>query len=133
VARETHNLETRRFNSVTATTIYEIQIKNPDRVPDPRDVHRRRRVRCLHDFRVGEVTGSGVGEMTRGTDDAFPTLTTGEDVRGDTGLTKREYFAAVVLQGIASKAGSMATLTGNANLAVQQADLLIAALNAERT
>jgi hypothetical protein len=46
---------------------------------------------------------------------------------GSTGLTKREYFAAIALQGILSQHDSRPTYT--ATLAVEYADALIDALN----
>jgi hypothetical protein len=46
------------------------------------------------------------------------------------GLTKREYFAAMAMQGILSQHDSRPSYT--ATLAVEYADALIAALNKEK-
>jgi hypothetical protein len=77
--------------------------------------------------------------MTNGTHDAFPTLVNGDDVHGEPGLTKREYFAAMAMQGIiASNDETFAQIAVNYNVPVTQitaevavgfADGLIEALN----
>lgn len=67
-----------------------------------------------------------------GDDPAFPTVY--QDVDGVTytisGLTKREHFAALAMQGIAAN-GEDLYATDVAQLAVMYADRLIAALNEE--
>lgn len=45
------------------------------------------------------------------------------------GLTKREYFAVMILQGLAANQGPNATYKGTAEEAVKTADLLIESLN----
>lgn len=47
------------------------------------------------------------------------------------GLRKREYFAAIILQGILSGNGSIFE-DANADLAIKQADALIEALNKDQ-
>ena len=47
------------------------------------------------------------------------------------GLTKREYFAAMAMQGLMSNGGNMNTYEEDAETAVRVSDFLIAALNKE--
>ncbi len=47
------------------------------------------------------------------------------------GLTKREYFAALAMQGMMAQANEFSTYRGLADSAVRHADALIAALNDE--
>jgi hypothetical protein len=70
--------------------------------------------------------------MCNPNDSAFPqdfsvgslSVEVGRTMRG---LTKREYFAALMLQGLLTK-GHGGTATGNASIAVYWADALIAEL-----
>ncbi len=64
--------------------------------------------------------------MTKPQDQAFPVPTTEHD-GGHFGLTKREHFAALALQGIASRGATDPKYA--AISAVMYADALIAALN----
>jgi hypothetical protein len=68
---------------------------------------------------------------TAGQEDAFPT--TGKHIAsGETGLTKREYFACQILAGILANNSAVPMMTKRADAAreaVLQADDLIAALN----
>lgn len=63
-----------------------------------------------------------MSQVTRPDHDAFPTS------EGRSGITKREYFAAMALQGFCANPVD-ATTEENAAIAVQQADALIDALN----
>ena len=66
--------------------------------------------------------------QTIGVTQAFASIAVDKDrTYGDIGLTKREYFAAIALQGILSQHDSRPTYT--ATLAVEYADALIDALN----
>ena len=68
--------------------------------------------------------------MTDGKTTAFPLAF---DIGGNAytlGLSKREYFAAIALQGLLA-ADSFRTMDERVRKAVQAADALIAALNAE--
>ena len=62
---------------------------------------------------------------TISTDHAFPR----PDVSGQTGLTKREYFACAIMASISSKYPA----TGDAAITVKLVDALIDALNKETT
>lgn len=55
----------------------------------------------------------------------------GLEARQDAGLTKREYFAAMAMQGLDSieKSHQMMSIQDIADYAVKQADALIEALN----
>jgi len=65
---------------------------------------------------------------TIGNSQAFASIAVDDDrTYGDTGLTKREYFAAIALQGILSQDDSRPS--DAANWAVEYADALIDALN----
>jgi hypothetical protein len=68
-------------------------------------------------------------EMTNGKDQAFAVAAYGNNGRSfhEYGLTKREYFAAMAMQGIASD--ETLSFFGIAEKAVKQADALIDALN----
>jgi len=77
---------------------------------------------------------------TRPNDQAFPLFTPptfDQDGMGvydpwkDSGLSKRELFAAMAMQGFCSVPGSIATADEISNWAVEQADALIEALNKE--
>lgn len=80
--------------------------------------------------------------MARGNEPAFPTPNTlvmggvGHDIRSAGGLTKRELFAAMAMQGFISGcyAGNNAgfTVHGNCFAAVEYADALIAELEKEK-
>ena len=48
------------------------------------------------------------------------------------GLTKREYFAALAMQGLLSHPGTQATVDHVAQYSVQMADALIAELSKEK-
>jgi hypothetical protein len=66
--------------------------------------------------------------MTDGTDPVSPIETlSGVIIRN--GLTKRELFAAMALQGLAANSDNYNTLAGDARSAVAAADELIDALN----
>lgn len=71
-----------------------------------------------------------------GDDSAFPSPTSASDgVPGlrspyDTGLTKREYFAVHLFEGVVSRLSVNCTLQDKANYAVEAADALIKALAA---
>ncbi len=69
--------------------------------------------------------------QTRKDDNTFPFQFDGQDEDGtilfETGLTKREYFAAAALQGLLTNPDI--TLGGAAKEAVRQADSLIRILN----
>jgi hypothetical protein len=82
--------------------------------------------------------------MTNGNSNAYPQIETSVDFNRTTdkhesrvhsmgGLTKREYFAAMAMQGIATKKGSQvfADMPGFGRDAVRLADALIDALNKE--
>lgn len=62
-------------------------------------------------------------------------MTDGKDAvysSGEQGLTKREYFAAMAMQGLCSHEEiGLESETKIAKVAVRQADALIAALNAD--
>ena len=65
---------------------------------------------------------------TLGNSQAFASIAVDKDgTYGDPGLTKREYFAAIALQGILSQDDSRPS--DAANWAVEYADALIDALN----
>lgn len=66
--------------------------------------------------------------MIRGTENVFPIIVDTEGI----GLTKREHFAAMALQGLLANATYFEVENmpeTDAKLAVEYADLLIAALN----
>jgi hypothetical protein len=71
---------------------------------------------------------------TLGSDSAFPTPATGDGV-GPTGfhpgLTKREYFAVHLFEGVIAKLSVNCTLQDKAKYAVEAADALCKALSAE--
>lgn len=63
---------------------------------------------------------------------AYPVVTAdgdGNSVIQEHGLTKREHFAALAMQGLASKNNSTHEVETCAQVAVGMADALIAALN----
>lgn len=62
-------------------------------------------------------------------DNAFPMVVSESSSEAHTGLTKREYFAALICSGLAA-CPEVRMDKGTAELAVESADLLIAALNA---
>jgi hypothetical protein len=69
-----------------------------------------------------------MANKTLGISQAFASIAVDKDrTYGDTGLTKREYFAAVALQGILSQDDSRPS--DAATWAVEYADALIDALN----
>lgn len=71
---------------------------------------------------------------TLGSDSAFPSPPPG-DVPvpgvGQTGLTKREYFAVHLFEGVVAKLSVNCTLQDKAKYAVEAADALCRALSAE--
>ena len=73
--------------------------------------------------------------MTDGLDSAFPFVV--DDISKNqctySGLTKREYFAALVMQGYAANSDRIyhENVERNAEWAIQQADALIAKLSKE--
>lgn len=72
---------------------------------------------------------------TSGSDPAFPipAPSPGEfEGRDLTGLTKREYFAVHLFEGVIAKLSVNCTLQDKANYAVEAADALVKALSAER-
>ncbi len=72
---------------------------------------------------------------TSGSDPAFPVPvpSLGElDGRDPTGLTKREYFAVHLFEGVIAKLSVNCTLQDKANYAVEAADALCKALSAEK-
>jgi hypothetical protein len=78
--------------------------------------------------------------MTDGKESAYPQLSAATDWEGtpngasesEGGITKREYFAALAMQGLCSHPEiGMENETKIAKVAVRQADALIAALNAD--
>ena len=69
-----------------------------------------------------------MAQQTIGITQAFASIAVDKDrTYGDTGLTKREYFAAMALKGILSQDDSRPS--DAATWAVEYADALIAALN----
>lgn len=73
--------------------------------------------------------------MTKPIESAFPVFDSdGCFVTGHSGLTKREYFAALAMQGLLSVEliATRSPAREVADLAVERADALIAALNDER-
>jgi hypothetical protein len=71
---------------------------------------------------------------TLGSDSAFPTPASGEStVPGGyhPGLTKREYFAVHLFEGVIAKLSVNCTLQDKAKYAVEAADALCKALSAE--
>lgn len=64
-------------------------------------------------------------------DPAFPTDYWMDENQTGTvpGLTKREYFAAMALQGLLANSALTDTIADNATIAIQAADALIAKLN----
>ncbi|MFN5854967.1 MAG: hypothetical protein ACK456_03570 [Pseudanabaenaceae cyanobacterium] len=78
---------------------------------------------------------STVGECTtmptRRTDSAFPISYNKDSESIIEGLTKREYFAAMMMQGLVSSNLRFEDEYQRARLAVVQADALIAILDAE--
>jgi hypothetical protein len=66
-----------------------------------------------------------------GNANAFPQAKEDLNVDSEYGLTKREYFAAMAMQGLLANSLKSATLyiESNAKFAVQAADALIAELN----
>lgn len=91
------------------------------------------------DATIHQPTNDGRVAMTDGTDNAFamPAVTgfpNGEVMWGAQGLTKRELFAAMAMQGIVANTSMIDDLNDSAvkwaaKRAVQQADALIEALN----
>lgn len=78
--------------------------------------------------------------MTRGNEQAFPLFTPEHEVdygcheppHTEQGLTKRELFVALICAGDAANPQSTLTHEKRARWAVEQADALIAALNANK-
>jgi hypothetical protein len=74
-------------------------------------------------------------QQTDGNDQAFATPPIYSDTFGlaiqEKGLSKREYFAAMAMQGFISKYGIVSPLTIS-DESVKQADALIEALNKEK-
>jgi len=71
---------------------------------------------------------------TSGSDSAFPVAmpAPGSGMVGDfTGLTKREYFAVHLFEGVIAKLSVNCTLQDKAKYAVEAADALVKALSAE--
>ena len=71
--------------------------------------------------------------MIEPNDSAFATPSS-QYYQGEAGLTKREYFAALAMQGIIAQPDEAARLmdySQRAEFSVNQADALIAALNAK--
>jgi hypothetical protein len=71
---------------------------------------------------------------TRGTDNAFPTPVAGDGAGPggfQSGLTKREYFAVHLFEGVVAKLSVNCTLQDKAKYAVEAADALCKALSAE--
>lgn len=64
--------------------------------------------------------------MTNGNDSIYNSEQGPQD-----GLTKREYFAAMAMQGLLLSTGMDDSYTNTARVAVKQADALIVSLNAE--
>ena len=60
-----------------------------------------------------------------GTESAYPTSFKKHD---DIGLTKREYFAGLAMQGLVSRAGENPSVALDTELAVNLADALLEAL-----
>lgn len=63
-----------------------------------------------------------------GEQSAFPLPASGEERTGR-GLTKREYFAVHLFEGVIAKLSVNCTLQDKANYAVEAADALLKALN----
>ena len=72
--------------------------------------------------------------QTIGITQAFASIAVDKDrTYGDTGLTKREYFAAMAMQGISANASLTSTSFEKiAEWSVKQADALIEELNKEK-
>lgn len=71
---------------------------------------------------------------TLGSDSAFPSPSPGDVPApgiGQTGLTKREYFAVHLFEGVVAKLSVNCTLQDKAKYAVEAADALCRALSAE--
>lgn len=71
---------------------------------------------------------------TLGSDSAFPTPALGEGVVSggfNPGLTKREYFAVHLFEGVIARLSVNCTLQDKAKYAVEAADALCKALSAE--
>ncbi len=69
-----------------------------------------------------------------GNDSAFPLLPGAPGVTSDTevrGLTKREYFAVHLFEAVVAKLSVNCTLQDKANYAVEAADALLRALQAD--
>lgn len=70
--------------------------------------------------------------ISPGDDSAFPhfgTVPGSVEGRDYTGLTKREYFAVHLFEGVIAKLSVNCTLQDKANYAVEAADALLKALN----
>ena len=68
---------------------------------------------------------------TSGSDSAFPNLMQTQGMVSDrdyTGLTKREYFAVHLFEGVIAKLSVNCSLQDKANYAVEAADALVRAL-----
>lgn len=58
-------------------------------------------------------------------------LSFGKEIKGHSGLTKREYFSSAAMQGLLAQ--DLETGVGLARLSVHQADLLLQALESDTT
>jgi hypothetical protein len=71
---------------------------------------------------------------TLGSDSAFPSPSRGDELvpgSGQPGLTKREYFAVHLFEGVVAKLSVNCTLQDKAKYAVEAADALCRALSSE--
>jgi len=79
-----------------------------------------------------------LGTMSKGNEPAYPVNEEETDridagIKIYSGLSKREYFAAMAMQGLCSDAAIDATYEAYADMAVKSADALIAALDTDRS